>query len=247
MTLERLQKVMAAAGIASRRHCEEMIRQGEVTVNGKLVEDLPVMVDPAKDRIVVAGRRLRTEQKVYFLLNKPKKVVCTNFDPQGRRRAIDLLTRVKQRVFPVGRLDTDSRGLLIMTNDGELANQLTHPRYGIIKTYVAEIEGSLSPEEITKLKKGIHLEQGKAAMGKIKIVRRGPKRSLLEISLREGRNRQIRRMLLRLGHPVKHLTRTRIGPLSLRGLGPGKFRPLTAREIKSLQNLVQPTKTSKRR
>ena len=236
---------MAAAGIASRRNCEEMILQGFVTVNGKLVDKLPVMVDQTKDRIIINGRRLRFEPKVYFLLNKPKKVVCTNSDPQGRRRAIDLLTNIKERVYPVGRLDTDSVGLLIMTNDGELANLLTHPRYGVVKTYVAEIEGSLSSVEIAKLKKGIHLEQGKAAMEKIKVLRRGPKTSLLEISLREGRNRQIRVMLLRLGHRVKKLTRARIGPLSLRGLSPGKFRPLSPREIKSLQNMVQTKKKPK--
>ena len=147
---------MAEAGVASRRHCEELIRAGEVKVNGTVVRKLPVMVDPQHDHIVVSGRKLRYETKVYFLLHKPKKVVCTNQDPQGRKRAIDLLVGVKQRIFPVGRLDADSKGLLILTNDGELSNELTHPRYGVSKTYIAEVSGSVSGEEIAKLKKGMH-------------------------------------------------------------------------------------------
>ncbi|MBN1844572.1 MAG: rRNA pseudouridine synthase [Sedimentisphaerales bacterium] len=233
--MERLQKVMAQAGVASRRHCEEMIREGLVSVNGKVCTELPILVDTARDRIRVAGRRLHVEPKVYFLLHKPKKVVCTNYDPQGRRRAVDLLTGVKQRVYPVGRLDTDSRGLLILTNDGELTEQLTHPRHGVVKTYVAEISGLITAEQVDQLKKGMYFESGKATAERVKILRRGPKRSLLEIALREGRNRQIRRMLSRLGHPVQELTRVRIGPLTLRGLGPGKFRPLQPKEVQRLR------------
>lgn len=239
MPKERLQKVMAEAGIASRRHCEEMIRDGLVKVNGQVVSTLPVLIDPQQDRIIVSGRRLRFESKRYFLQNKPKNVVCTNYDPQGRRRAVDLLRGVKERVYPVGRLDADSRGLLILTNDGELANLLTHPRYGVIKTYVAEIDGRITGEELAKLKKGMYLPQGRASAERVKILRRGPKRSLLEITLREGRNRQIRRMLQRLSHPVRQLTRVRIGRLTLRGLGPGKCRPLTEAEVKSLRQSVK--------
>ena len=236
---------MAEAGIASRRASETMIRDGLVKVNGKVVIDLPVLVDPQHDTIVVQGRKLRLEPKVYFLLNKPRKVICTNADPQGRRRAIDLLTGVKERVYPVGRLDTDSQGLLILTNDGELANQLTHPRYGITKTYVADVDGQATAETINKLKKGIYLPQGKAYVENVKILRCGPRRSLLEIALREGRNRQIRLMLLRLGHKIRRLTRVSIGRLTLRGLGVGRFRPLTAAEVKALQKLTQPSKNPK--
>ncbi|MBN1435632.1 MAG: rRNA pseudouridine synthase [Sedimentisphaerales bacterium] len=235
---ERLQKVMAEAGIASRRHCEELILDGQVKVNGRVVRKLPVLVDPAVDTIVVAGRKLAQEQKVYYLLHKPKNVVCTNNDPEGRKRAIDLLVGVRQRVYPVGRLDADSMGLLIMTNDGDLANRLTHPRYGVIKKYVAEVSGSVSGETIETLKRGVYLDEGKATIEHIKVLRRGPNQSLLEIELREGRNRQIRRMLARLGHPVRKLTRIKIGKLNLRGLGPGKFRQLTKQEVTDLCRLI---------
>jgi len=232
--MERLQKIMADAGLASRRHCEEMITEGLVKVNGKVVKRLPVFVDLEHDSIIVNGRKLKIEPKVYYLLNKPKKVVCTNADPQGRLRAIDLLKGVRHRVFPVGRLDTDSNGLLLMTNDGELANQLTHPRYGVSKTYQVTASGWITGDEIQKLKKGIHLQQGRAHMERIKIQHRNSRRTVLEITLQEGQNRQIRRMLARLGHSVKELTRIRLGPLSLRALGPGRFRPLTSQEVKKL-------------
>jgi len=236
--MERLQKVMAEAGVASRRQCEELIREGQVRVNGKIVRKLPIFVEVGEDVISVAGRKLRFEKKVYYLLHKPKKVVCTNSAQEGRLRAIDLLKGVKERVYPVGRLDTDSKGLLMMTNDGELANQLTHPRYEVPKTYIAEVEGWVTGEEIEKLKKGIHLQAGKGHMEKIKIGQRNSRRTILEITLREGQNRQIRRMLARLGHSVKSLTRVQIGPLSLKGLGPGKYRALKAGEIKALRRLV---------
>ena len=236
--MERLQKVMAEAGVASRRQCEDIILSGRVKVNGTVVRKLPVLVDAEHDVVVVDGKKLRFEHRVYFLLHKPKRVVCTNHDPQGRRRAIDLLKGIRQRVFPVGRLDTDSTGLLIMTNDGELANQLTHPRYGIVKTYQAEIAGAITPAEVSQLKKGIHLDVGLASAERVTVLRRGPRQSLIEVALREGRNRQIRRMLARLGHPIRQLTRVRIGRLTLRGLGIGNFRPLTKDEIKYLKQLV---------
>jgi len=236
--MERLQKVMAEAGIASRRHCEEMILDGQVKVNGKVITELPCFVDPGHDIIIIGGRKLHAEKKVYYLLNKPKKAICTNEDPQGRLRAIDLLPGVRQRVYPVGRLDNDSQGLLLMTNDGELANQLTHPRYGVVKTYLVELAEAISEDDVEKLKKGIHLEQGKASAEKVVVIHSGPKQSMLEIWLREGRNRQIRRMLARLGYSVKQLTRIRIGKLSLRGLGPGKFRELTEDEVKHLRFIV---------
>lgn len=231
---------MADAGIASRRHCEAMIREGLVTVNRKEVTELPVFVDARQDRIVVDGRRLKFEQKVYYLLHKPKKVVCTNSDPDGRVRAIDLLRGVKERVYPVGRLDVDSKGLLIMTNDGDLANALTHPRYGVPKVYTAEVKGTVRGETLDKLRRGVWMGCEKATIERIKILKRGPKISMLEITLREGRNRQIRRMLARVGHPVIQLTRHKIGRLSIRGLGPKRFRPLTPTEVKGLWKLVKP-------
>lgn len=233
--MERLQKVMAEAGVDSRRHCEEMIEQGLVKVNGKTVRKLPVFVDTEHDRITVAGRKLRFEPKVYYLLHKPKKVVCTSAEKEGRLRAIDLMKGVKYRVYPVGRLDTDSKGLLLMTNDGEMANQLTHPRYGVAKTYLVEVEGWVKGDEINKLKKGLWLEQGRASMESVQIRQRNTRRTILEIVLKEGQNRQIRKMLSRLGHSVKSLTRTQIGPLSLHGLGPGKYRPLKPGELKALR------------
>lgn len=238
MAQERLQKIMAEAGIGSRRHCEEMILDGEVKVNGRVVDKLPVIVDSQTDIIVVRGRKLLSRPKVYYLLHKPKRVVCTNSDPQGRRCAIDLLKGVRERVYPVGRLDADSTGLLLLTNDGELANQLTHPRYGVHKTYLVQIDGYIAGEDIDRLKKGILIKQGKASMEKVVVVRRGPRESLLEITLREGRNRQIRVMLRRLGYKVKKLTRVRMGKLTLRGLGAGHFRPLTKIEASQLQQLA---------
>lgn len=244
--MERLQKVMAEAGIASRRQCEEMIRDGRVKVNGHVVVDLPVMVDRDHDVIMIGRRKLRFERKVYFLLNKPKKVICSNSDPAGRMRVVDLLVGVRERVYPVGRLDADSQGLLIMTNDGELANQLTHPSFGVEKTYIAEVDGKLNEADIKRLQKGIWLTQGKASMSKIKVVKHGPKRSLLEISLREGRNRQIRVMLTRIGHRVRQLTRVRIGRLTLRGLSPGKFRELTKAEVTALRKMSNKKKTIKK-
>ncbi len=238
--MERLQKVMAEAGVASRRHCEEIIAEGRVTVNGKLIEKLPCLVDKFKDRIIVDERKLRFDKKVYYLLNKPKRVICTNHDPDNRRRTVDLLNDVKERVYPVGRLDADSQGLVIMTNDGELANELTHPRYGVPKTYIAEIATCIEAEDVEKLKRGFFISKGgKACMDKVRVLKKDRKFSLLEITLREGRNRQIRRMLQRLGHNVKRLTRVSFGPLSIKGCGVGKHRMLKPQEVELLKESVE--------
>ncbi|MBI9019086.1 MAG: rRNA pseudouridine synthase [Phycisphaerae bacterium] len=246
--MERLQKVMADAGIASRRHCEEMITEGKVKVNGTVVNKLPVMVEPDHDVILVEGRKLRFSPKVYYLLNKPKKVICTNIDPQGRVRAIDMLPpAVKQRVYPVGRLDTDSQGLIILTNDGDLANQLTHPSYGVTKTYVCEIASKIDGNDIEKLKKGFYvLYRGRVTMDRVKILKRGLHGSVIEITLKEGRNRQIRRMLSKLGHKVKKLTRVKIGPIDDRGLGVGKCRPLTNKEVEQLRKIIEKNKAKEK-
>jgi len=225
---------LAAAGVDSRRKCEELILDGVVRVNRKVADKLPTFVDPQRDVITVNGKRIRAAQKVYFLLNKPKGVICTNRDPQGRKKAIDIV-RATERIFCVGRLDTGTTGLIILTNDSELTNRLTHPRYGLAKTYVVRIKGEIAGEQIEKLKKGIWLAEGKTGRASVKILKRGHKESLVEVTIRQGLNRQVRRMLAKVGLPVRSLTRTRIGKLNARGLGVGKFRALTKTEVAYLK------------
>ena len=234
MAKERLQKVMASAGVASRRQCEELILAGAVRVNRQVVDRLPAFVDPATDAITVEGKRLRVPQRVYFALNKPKGVICTNRDPQGRRRAIDLVP-CPERVFCIGRLDADTTGLIILTNDAELTNRLTHPRYKVAKSYVATVKGRVDGKAVEKLKKGIWLAEGRTGKAALKVLRTGHKESMLEITIRQGLNRQVRRMLARVGIPVKSLRRVSIGKLKLRGLGVGKYRPLTKAEVTALR------------
>ncbi len=231
---QRLQKVLAAAGIASRRKCEELILEGAVCVNGRVVDELPAFVDPDRDVITVGGRKIRRQRKVYFLLNKPGGVICTNSDPQGRKKAVDLIA-CRERVFCAGRLDADTTGLIILTNDSVLANRLTHPRYQLAKTYVAEVKGAISGEAVEKLKKGIWLAQGKTGRASVKILRRGYKGSLVEIKIRQGLNRQVRRMLAKVELPVKSLKRTQIGRLTARGLGVGRYRELNTAEVEYLR------------
>ncbi|MHC4664588.1 MAG: pseudouridine synthase [Planctomycetota bacterium] len=234
MAQQRLQKVLAAAGVDSRRKCEELILSGAVRVNGKVVDTLPVFVDPEKDVITVSGKKIRAERKVYFLLNKPKGVICTSSDPQGRKKAIDLVP-VRERIYCVGRLDADTTGVIILTNDNELANRLTHPRYGVSKTYVAAVKGEIGGQAAERLKAGVWLAEGRTGRAAVKILKRNPKESLIEITIREGLNRQVRRMLAKVGLPVKSLKRTRIGKLTARGLGVGKFRMLSKAEVAYLK------------
>jgi len=234
MAQERLQKVLAAAGVDSRRKCEELILAGAVRVNRKVVDRLPAFVDAEKDVITVAGRRIRRAEKVYFLLNKPRGVICTNRDPQGRKKAVDFVPNVR-RVFCVGRLDVDTSGLIILTNDSELANRITHPRYGLPKTYVAKVKGQVAGAQVEKLKRGIWLAEGRTARSSVKVLKRGPNESLLEITIAQGLNRQVRRMLAKVGLSVKRLSRTRIGRLSSYGLGVGKFRALSKSEVRYLR------------
>jgi 23S rRNA pseudouridine2605 synthase len=237
MAEQRLQKVLAAAGIDSRRKCEELILSGQVRVNRKVVDELPAFVDPEKDIITVYGKKIRNAQKVYYLLNKPKGVICTNSDPQSRKKAIDLV-RTNERIFCVGRLDADTTGLIILTNDSELTNRLTHPRYGITKTYVVRINGEIAGEQMEKLKKGVWLAEGKTGRASVKILKRRHNESLIEITIRQGLNRQVRRMLANVGLPVKSLTRTCFGKLTIRGLGVGKFRTLTSSEVAHLKKIT---------
>jgi len=236
MAVQRLQKVLAAAGVASRRKCEELILDGLVRVNHKVVDELPAFVDPEKDAITVNGKKIHAARKVYFLLNKPKGVVCTNSDPQGRKKATDIV-KVRERIFCVGRLDIDTTGLIILTNDNELANKVTHPRYGLAKSYVAGVKGMVDGEAVEKLKKGIQLAEGKTSKAAIKILKHSQKESFLEITICQGLNRQVRRMLAKVGLPVKSLKRTRIGKLNTRGLGVGKYRPLSQAEVAYLKKL----------
>jgi 23S rRNA pseudouridine2605 synthase len=239
MARERLQKVMASAGVASIRQCEELILQGLVRVDGRVVDEIPAFVDPDESVITVEGKRLRTPRRVYFLLNKPKGVICTNRDPLGRAKAVDLVS-CAERVFCVGRLDADTTGLIIITNDRELTNVLTHPRYKVPKTYVARVKGRIESEAVEKLRKGIRLAEGKTGPARV-IVRRSTRtESIVEITIRQGLNRQVRRMLAKVGLPVKSLKRTQIGALKLAGLGEGKYRPLSKAEVASL------TKTGER-
>jgi 23S rRNA pseudouridine2605 synthase len=234
MAEQRLQKVLAAAGIDSRRKCEELILSGQVRVNRKVVDTLPAFADPDKDLITVNGKTIHAAQKVYYLLNKPKGVICTNSDPRGRKKAIDLVP-TRERIFCVGRLDADTTGLIILTNDSELTNKLTHPRYGIAKTYAVIIKGQIAAEQVEKLKKGVWLAEGKTGRASVKILKRRHNESSIEITIRQGLNRQVRRMLAKVGLPVKSLTRTRLGKLTIRGLGVGKFRTLTRAEVAYLQ------------
>jgi 23S rRNA pseudouridine2605 synthase len=234
MAKERLQKVMASAGVASRRQSEEWILEGAVTVNGRVVDTLPAFVDPDVDVISVNGRPLKKPQRVYYLLNKPKGVICTNSDPQGRPRAIDLVP-AGQRIFCVGRLDTDTTGLIILTNDPELANLLTHPKYKVSKTYVAKVAGRVDSKAVEKLRKGIWLAEGRTAQAAVKVLKSGHHDSLIEITIQQGLNRQVRRMLAKVGLHVQSLKRTRIGGLKIEGLGVGRYRPLSKAEVASLK------------
>lgn len=236
MERQRLQRVLAAAGVASRRKCEELITEGVVRVNRKVVDQLPAFVEPEKDIITVYGKKIFAEQKVYFLLNKSKGVICTNHDPQGRRKAIDVV-KAEQRIFCVGRLDVDSTGLIILTNDSELTNQLTHPKFELPKTYVVKVDGAVESEQIEKLKKGIWLSDGKTGRASVKVLKRSIKQSLIQITISQGLNRQIRRMFAKVDLSVRTLKRAKIGKLDSRGIGVGKYRKLTTDEVNYLKKI----------
>jgi 23S rRNA pseudouridine2605 synthase len=260
----RIQKLLATVGIDSRRHIEEMVLAGRVAVNGKKVRTLPVMVNEEADTIDVDGvevyapRKIRRHEAkapdamVYVVMNKPEKVYCTNVSQGEQLRAIDLLPPgFSTRVYPVGRLDAESRGLLLLTNDGELTNKLTHPKFGVSKVYRAIVDGSVSPELIPQMLKGIWLADSggasvKAKASRVEIVKRTRERSTIDITLSEGRNRQIRRMLAKIGHKVRTLTRIKFGPLDLNKLElkPGESRLLTPREVTALKRVAEKGKSN---
>ena len=232
----RLQKVLAQRGYGSRRLCEELIESGRVRVNGE-VAVLGRRIDPDHDLVEVDGHHVGVRPDlVYYLLNKPTGVVTTAKDPQGRRTVVELVPD-EPRVFPVGRLDYDTEGLLLLTNDGELTNRLTHPRSGVEKEYLAEVSGIVSAGALRQLRDGVELDDGRTAPAKVSQ----PDRGVLRIAIHEGRNRQVRRMCEAVGHPVTRLVRVRIGPLTDRRLAPGSWRPLTPAELKSLELAVAPS------
>jgi 23S rRNA pseudouridine2605 synthase len=237
--MERLNKYLAHAGIGSRRHCDELITAGRVTVDGVVVTTLGTKIDPLVHRVAVDDQPVRPERPVYWLLHKPPGVLCTNYDPAGRPRAIDLLSHVRERVYTVGRLDEASEGLLLMTNDGALAAALMHPRYGIPKTYLVQVAGKPSREELQRLTTGIWLSDGKVRAQSVRTLRHQGNSTWLRIVLSEGKNREIRRMLARLGHKVMRLKRIAIGPVRLGRLKKGKSRPLTEKELAALRQWVE--------
>lgn len=234
--MERLQKVMARAGIASRRRCEEMISSGIVKVNGKVVTELGTKVDPYRDKIVVAGDPLiLNSRKRYILMYKPRGYITTLSDEKGRKKVTDLLRGVPERVYPVGRLDYDSEGLLLLTNDGDLTFALTHPRHRVPKTYLARVTGVPETAKLEQMAKGLVLEDGLTAPARVRLLESREGNALLEITIHEGRKRQVRRMCEYIGHPVLRLKRTRFGNLSIENMRPGQYRHLTGEEVKCLK------------
>jgi 23S rRNA pseudouridine2605 synthase len=237
---ERIQKIMAAAGIASRRAAEEIILEGRVRVNGAVVTELGAKADPDKDHVKVDGKLINPKQpKTYLMLNKPAGCVTTMFDPEGRPTVTSLLKGVKTRVYPVGRLDYDTEGLLLLTNDGDFAFRVTHPSHELPKTYQVKVKGVLEDRQIENLEQGVFLKDGKTAPARVKKLRKEESNSWIEITIHEGRKRQVRRMIDHTGHSVIKLKRVRIGSLGIGDLPLGSFRYLTPDEVKAVQEIAQ--------
>ena len=237
--MERLQKVIAQAGITSRRKAETLILEGKVKVNGKVVTELGVKVDPKKDKIEVNGIPLEREEPVYYLLYKPRGVISSVSDEKGRKTVTDFV-ETDYRIFPAGRLDYDTSGAIILTNDGEFAQLLTHPKHEIEKVYVAKVRGIPTGKKIKMLREGVMLEDGKTAPAKVKVLSVDRKKNvaIIRITIHEGRNRQVRRMFEAVGHEVVKLKRERIAFLDLKGMNPGDVRPLKPIEVKHLRELA---------
>lgn len=252
MADERLQKIIARAGVASRRAAEAMIREGRVTVNGRVVSELGSKADIEHDHIKVDGKLLRSEREPqrYILLNKPKEVMTTVDDPQGRKTVLDLIKGVRERIFPVGRLDFQSEGLILLTNDGDLAFRVAHPSHGSVKTYHVKVRGVPQERLIEKLQRGITIEGRRTLPCEIEQMRTTGRseeegNSWFEVKLREGRTQQIRRMFKTVGHPVVKLKRVAIGPISDPSLMPGQWRELTPQEVRLLERGAEPAKKRK--
>ncbi|EAQ80952.1 pseudouridine synthase [Blastopirellula marina] len=235
LRLERLHKVLAFAGIDSRRKCEALIQEGRVEVDGKFVTELGMKVDPEHQEILVDGQRLKFGKRVYYMLNKPPGVLSTNFDPAGRTRVIDMVPQ-DVRLFTIGRLDRASEGLIVVTNDGELANRLAHPRYEIEKTYRVEVAGHPEPDAITFVRRGVHLAEGFVQPVSVVMKRKNKQSTTLEVILDEGKNREIRRLMAKIGHKVLRLKRIAMGPLRLGEMPEGAFRELKSAETKALRD-----------
>jgi len=237
--MERLQKVIAHAGVASRRKAEELILEGKVKVNGHVIKELGTKVNH-HDKIEVNGIPLEKEEPVYFLLYKPRGVISSVSDDKGRKVVTDLFPNVTERIYPIGRLDYDTSGIILLTNDGEFANTLMHPKYQVDKAYVAKVKGIPTKETLRQLEKGIQLEDGKTAPARVKLLSLDKKKqtSIIELVIHEGRNRQVRRMFEAIGHEVMKLKRERFGFLTLQGLTTGEFRELSPHEVKQLRALA---------
>ncbi|HET8717097.1 MAG TPA: pseudouridine synthase [Nocardioidaceae bacterium] len=233
--LVRLQKLLAQSGVASRRKCEELMLAGEVEVDGEVVTRLGTKVDPRVAVIRVSGRRLPpVSPHVYLVLNKPRGVVSTMSDPEGRTTLSDFVADRPERLFHVGRLDTDTEGLILLTNDGDFAQRVAHPSYELDKTYVAEVRGVVQPRTVRQLQEGVRLEDGPVTVHACRVVEHTADRSIVELVIHEGRNRIVRRLLDQVGHPVRRLTRTAIGPVLLRGMRSGELRELSRDELGTL-------------
>ncbi|MEW5567655.1 pseudouridine synthase [Rossellomorea marisflavi] len=238
--MERLQKVIAYSGVASRRKAEQLIIEGKVKVNGKVVKELGTKV-AASDRVDVSGVQIERENKVYYMLYKPRSVISAVTDDKNRQVVTDFFQEIDERIYPIGRLDYETSGLLLLTNDGEFANLLMHPSNEIEKTYVARVKGIPSKFKLKELEKGVKLEDGRTAPAKVKMLSMDKKqgKSIIEITIHEGRNRQVRRMFEHIGYPVQKLKRERYGSLTLQGLTAGEGRELTPHEVKQLRTLAE--------
>lgn len=228
--MQRLQKVLAHCGVGSRRECEEIIEQGRVEVNGRVITRLGTKVNPERDGIRVDGEQVALERRVYYLLHKPRGYICTNRDERGRPRVIDLIPD-DRRIYAVGRLDEASEGLVLLTNDGALTNIICHPRYQVDKTYRLEVRGRIEPRQLDRIERGVWLAEGKSAPARVRRVDRRGDRSIITLSVWEGRNRELRRIFAKVALRVTRLTRTAIGPLRIDGLEVGAYRRADPREL----------------
>jgi pseudouridine synthase len=239
LALERIQKILAKAGIASRREAERIVMEGRVAVNGNVIDALGFKADPLRDSIKVDGKRITGfGTKVTLLLNKPRGYLSTVKDPKGRPTVMDLLKNLRGRLYPVGRLDFDAEGLLLLTNDGDLANVLTHPRYSIPRTYLVKVGGVPDEKRLAKLIKGVMLEDGKARVTSVQMLRQKERNSWIQVVVTEGRNRLVKRMFSAIGHSVLKLKRVQYGPIQLGDLPFGQFRYLTPEEMAKLKKLM---------